>query len=311
MSDHLQIRKMIEAYQSMVMARQHLGKLSLRIEEERQACAELRELLEKEYEDIEALEKSNLPRLFSSMLKNDEEQMEIEKQEYLHAAIKYKEANQMLELLEFERKVLEEKLLKERAVKEELDAALRYRSRQISQEYPGLISELSSLDLRADQQMALVRELREAIIVGAKVLQLLQKMVEQLGKVREWGLWNSQDQQSARQEAWIDQAQQLSYQIKQLLQEFEDELEDIYKFQRIKGVYRFEELTHFTDIYTNRLISDWIVRKKIQASLSNVQAVQDSITRIVQSLKQEVKQAEISIGYLQEQRVKVILGLEL
>ena len=311
MSDNLQIRKMIEAYQSMVMARQHLGKLNIRIEEERQACAELRDLLEKEYEDIEVLEKSNLSRLFSSMLKNDDEQMEIEKQEYLHAAIKYKEANQMVDLLEFEKKVLEEKLLKERAVKEELDAALRYRSRQISQEYPGLISELTSLDLRADQQMALVRELREAIIVGAKVLQLFKKMVEQLSKVKEWGLWNSQDQQSARQETWIDQAQQLSYQIKQLLQEFEDELEDIYKFQRIKGVYSFEELTHFTDIYTNRLISDWIVRKKIQASLANVQAVQDSITRIVQSLKQEVKQAEISIEYLQKQRVKVILGLEL
>jgi len=302
---------MIEAYQSMVMARQHLAKLNLRIEEERQACAELRELLEKEYQDIEELEKSNLSRLFSSILKSDEEQMEIERQEYLHAAIKYKEANQMFELLEFEKKVLEEKLLKERAVKEELDAALRFRSRQISQEYPTLIAELGDLDLKADQQMALMRELREAIIVGAKVLQLLQKMVEQLSKVKEWGLWNSQNQKSARQEAWIDEAQQHSYQIKQLLQQFEDELEDIYKFQRIKGVYRFEELTLFTDIYTNRLISDWIVRKKIQASMANVQAVQDSITRIVQSLKQEVRQAEISIGYLQEQRVKVILGVEL
>ena len=105
---------MIEAYQSMVMARQHLAKLKLRIEEERKACAVLLDLLNKEYEDIEALEKANVSRLFALVLKNQEEQMEIERQEYLHAAIKYREACKMLELLEFEQKVLEEKLLKEK-----------------------------------------------------------------------------------------------------------------------------------------------------------------------------------------------------
>ena len=307
MSNHLQIKSMIESYQSMVMARQHLSKLKIRIEEEREACMVLLDLLNKEYEDVSALENANVSRLFTFVLKNQEEQMEIERQEYLHAAIKYREARKMLEMLEFEEKVLEEKLLKEKAVKDNLDAALKYRSKKISQEYPGLISELTSLDLKADQQIALVRELREAIIVGVKSSQLLQKMIEQLKNVKKWGLWDSKGNKETQEEAWIDTAQQLSYQVKQLLQTFEDELQDIYKFQRLKSVYHLEELSVFTDLYNNRLISDWIIRKKIQGSRANVEAVQDSVTRIVQSLKQEVKHGELAMGYLAKEREKVIL----
>ena len=155
----------------------------------------------------------------------------------------------------------------------------------------------------------MVRELREAIIVGVKASQLLQKMIEQLQNVKKWGLWDSADNsnKATKEEAWIDTAQQLSYEVKQLLQTFEDELQDIYKFQRLKSVYHLEEFSFFTDSYNNRLISDWIVRKKIQGSRANVEAVLANITLIIQSLKQEVKHAELAIGYLAKEREKMIL----
>lgn len=316
MSKTNQIKQLIEDYQSMKMARNHLKKLNLRIQNETKKCVSLQIILDNEYNDIEALEKMTVSNMFFKLLKNKEEQMEIEKQEYLQAALRYNQARKILEKLKFEKQVLEEKLSKEQHVKAQLDAALLLRTTAIEEEYPALAKELNPISYKIDQQIALKRELNDAILVGLKVIQLLKKMTELLKKVIDWGKWKRSALASSRiptkkapnKIEVLDQASEISVQVQQLLMELQDELEDIYNFQRIKGAYTFEELEHFVDIYHNRLVSDWIIRKKIQGSLNNVVAVQDSISRITGSLKQELKQADISINYLEQQREELILN---
>ena len=96
----------------------------------------------------------------------------------------------------------------------------------------------------------------------------------------------------------IDEAQQVSYKVKPLFQQLENELEDVYKFKSIKRINKVAELKHFNVIYYDYLISDWIIRKQINSTLNYLYGVRDTLQRIEQTLLAQQRTTEQSIEYL-------------
>jgi len=105
---------------------------------------------------------------------------------------------------------------------------------------------------------------------------------------------------------YVDQAHQLSYQAKQILQELQDEMEDIYKHKDIKRLNRMEDFEHFNELYHDRLISDWIVKNKIVSTLNYLKGTADTLTQIVETLKIQLKMTEKEIAYILDRKQKVI-----
>ncbi len=303
----------IELYRSIKLARHHYTKLCVRLDEAERKLDLLTANLEKEHADVLRLEKTSLKGIFTKILINHEKQYEIEKQEYLYAVLQYNECIKTIELLEFEKKIIEEKLKIEKEIENQLHALLLARDTMISEKYPLLKKELVKLNKEYDHNLGYKRELHEAIIVGLKAQDILQKMIDHIQQATKnqemWGAYREMPKSYKEvSNSQIDKAHALSYKAKQYLQELEDELEDIYRYKSIRRFHRIEEFQHFHGIYYDRLISDWIIQKKLVSTVSNLIGIQDSVKQIVATLKIQLQQTERANEYLEQRKKEVLIG---
>lgn len=312
MEQNTDLEKLLAYYQSIIHAKKHLAKLNQRLEEEELNLADLHFILEKEYQDVMKFESLSLTSLFHSFLGKKEEQYEIEKQEYLHAVLKYNECKKTVDLLNYEQQVLQEKVQREQEVYQQLNSWLTKRNQSIQQKYAGFKNQIIELHEQIDKKVAYKQEVQEALLVGQKAADLIQAMTTRVLKaqhVEEWGshTLNNPGEPQFSKYTYIDQAQQLSYKFKPLFQQLEDELEDVYQFKSIKRVNKVAELKHFNEIYYDYLISDWIIRKKIVSTLNYLYGVRDTLQRIDQTLNAQLRKTEQDIGYLKKRKQEIIL----
>ena len=97
------LKKAIEAHNSLQRVKNHLDHVIRQIREEERTLKELGEVLKKEHRDVKKLEKLSVKGIFHEFLGDKKKQLEIERQEYLDAVMRYNECVKFLELLEFER----------------------------------------------------------------------------------------------------------------------------------------------------------------------------------------------------------------
>ncbi len=305
-----ELENLIAEHRSILLAKNHLQRLESRLRLEKENLLKLEDILEKEYQDLERFKDTPVNKLFHKILKSREEQYEIEKQEYLHAVLQFKDAENMIQLLEFEKGVLVEKTSKEKVIKQQLSSLISQRDFLVNEKYHGFKDTMTGLHLQMDQKLSYKREIHEALIVALKAKDTFIKMIHLLGMAQAdegWGMKNFHvGRLNEGQKPYIDQVFKLSYQAKQLLMELEDEMDDVYEHKSIKRINRIDEFKHFTEVYYERLISDWIVKNRIISALNYLNGKADSVTRIVETLKIQLKMTEKSIAYLNERKQSVI-----
>lgn len=309
MQQNADLEKLLAYYQSIIHAKKHLANLNQRLEEEQINLDDIHLILEKEYQDVKKFEGLSLASLFHTFLGKKEEQYEIEKQEYLNAVLKYNECEKTVDLLSYEKQVLLEKVQKEQEVYQQLTSLLTERNQLIQEKYAGLKNQIIEIHEQIDEKIAYKQEVQEALIVVRKAAELIQGMLTRVIKAQhseEWGLINSGEPQLSK-DTYIDQAQQLSYKLKPLFQQLEDELEDVYRSKSIKRINKVAELKHFNEIYYDYLISDWIIRKQINSTLNYLNGVSDILQRIEQTLKAQLRVTDQAIDYLNKRKQEFIL----
>lgn len=305
-----ELENLIAEHRSIMLAKNHLFRLESRLKLEKENLLKLENILEKEYQDLERFKDTPVNKLFYKILKSREEQYEIEKQEYLHAVLQFKDAESMIQLLEFEQGVLVEKISKEKVVKQQLTSLISQRDFLVNKKYVGFKEAMIGIHHQMDQKLSYKREIHEALIVALKAKDTFNKMIHLLELAQSdegWGMKNFHlGKLNSEQKPYIDQVFKLSYQAKQLLMELEDEMDDVYEHKSIKRINRIDEFQHFTEVYYERLISDWIVKNRIISALNYLNGKADSVTRIVETLKIQLKMTEKSIKYLNERKQTVI-----
>ena len=312
MQQNADLEKLLADYQSIIHAKRHLAKLDQKLEEEQMNLDDLQLILEKEYQDVRKFEGLSLNSLFHTFLGNKEEQYEIEKQEYLHAVLKHNEYKKTVDLLSYEQDVLLEKVQREQEVYQQLTSLLTERNQLIQQKYAGLKNQIIEIHEQIDEKIGYQQEVQEALSVGQKAADLIQQMITQVVKARhkaEWGNANFVDPGDPQfsSYAYIDQAQQISYKVKQQFQKLENELEDVYKFKSVKRINKVAELKHFNEIYYDYLISDWIIRQKVTSTLNYLYGVRDTLQRIDQTLQAQLRATKQAIDYLKKRKQEIIL----
>lgn len=311
MNQDSHLENLIEEYRSIQLAKSHLAKLQVRIKEDYELLHSLGIILEKEYQDVLRMKKFKVKDLFIRVLDSDEEQYEIEKQEYLFAALQYNECKKSVELLEFEEKIILEKVAKERTVKAELGALITDREANISLNYPSIKQQLLNISSQLDECVGYKRELHEAIIVGLKAQKVLEQMINfiSLGGNGhgQWGNYAPTFQAVQMYKNYLNKAHELSHVAKQLLSELDDEMADIYAIKSNVKTHHFEEFRNFTNIYHDNLISDWILQKRLHATLNTINSTNDNVRRLILTLKSQLKKTENSIKYLKKRKDEVII----
>jgi len=311
MNQDSKLETLIAEYQSIKLAKSHLAKLQVRLREDQKTLDELGFVLEKEYQDVLKMKKFKIKDLFIRVLDSEEDQYEIEKQEYLFAALQYNECKKSVELLEFEEKILLEKVAKENAVKTELGGLIIDREANISLKYPFIKEQLLNISSQLDANFAYKRELHEAVIVALKAQKVLEQMINFItlsaNGYGQWGSYAPTFQEVQSRKSYLNKAHDLSHNAKQLLSELDDEMADIYAIKSTVRTHHFEEFRNFTNIYHDNLISDWILQKRLLATLNTINSTTDNVRRLVLTLKSQVKKTENAIQYLKKRKDEVII----
>ena len=250
----------------------------------------------KELEDITNLEKLGIKSIFHNVLGNKEEQLEKERQEYLQVTLQHKEILNAIEVLDFEKGLLEKKVMSIDDLYNELEGLKKRRSVEILSVPSNLRNELIHIHKKMDDLRKYEVELKEAFSIGSSTMQSIDIVLKYLKDAKDWG--NRDMMTGGRNSGYvksmkhgsIDKAMREVSRTKVLLHNFNRELADIgYSNQRL-GL-QVESIAKFPGIIFDNLISDWIVQNKIKGVLSTVSNLRDDVTLLMQSIQKDMKQA--------------------
>jgi hypothetical protein len=243
--------------------------------------------LDKELQDVNDLENISIKSLFYKTLGSKEKQVEKERQEYLNAALHYKELNKGIELLEFEKTILSKKILRKDVLTEQLNVLKEKREKEIYANNNHTTTKLKEIVLNLEKNSAKGRAVNDAISEGDKSLNQLNIVLKFLRKANDWGRW---DMYTKNKSAGYMKHQAIDKAIRNLtntqhqLNKFSRELSNLgnqyYTFN-----LNISQFNKFLDFFFDNLISDWIVQKKIRTSLSNIENTYSKVQRLIIELK--------------------------
>ena len=304
-----QIEQLIGEYRSILLAKKHLTKLQRRIASTEHDLKLLERIKLKEYKEVRALETLSVTSLFQTILGNKKEQYEIEKQEYLHAVLKYKEYAKTLELMIYEKEVLEEKVAKEDKTLEILNERLLQRDVEISAKYLNFRNQLIQVNEETDATLGAQREANEANIVGVKALIRLNEMIELLQKAHDQEAWGKDFgvlTAWSKVEKYVNEAHEVSIQLKLHLLELKDEMDDVFIDSPFKVYSPIQEFMHFHDIYYDRLVSDWIIQEKIVSVLNYLKGLKDNLRLVLNTLKSLLDTHDKKLAMLRQEKADIL-----
>ncbi len=269
--------------------------------------------VDKESEDIETLKKTGVKSLFYKVLGSKEEQLEKERQEYLEANLRYDEVRKSIELLEYERNILEGKIKELPKTDRRYKELLKLREKEIIASNPQLAAKINTIDQQMHERQKMLFEIEEAMGVGRSANHLLEQVVIKLNQAVNWGQWDMAGRRgqmtSHMKHRQIDMAKDLAYKAKISLTQFEKELRDIYGPENFGLTVRIPSFSSFTDIFFDNLITDWIVQQKIQNTRTGVVSVKDKVQRLLSTLNGTVPKINYEINQLEEARKAVLKSI--
>lgn len=185
-----EIKKLLEEHQIVKKADARLNELEPEIAKLRGELKPLESNMQKEFEDIEALEKIGMKTLFYKVLGSQQEQIEKERQEYLQASLKYDQVRKSLELAEFERNILIKKVGGLGAIEQRLNELSAKQEMEIIN-MPGAASlELKKIYSQIEAQHRMKIDISEAMKAGTKSLECIDSVVAGLQQAHNWGQWD-------------------------------------------------------------------------------------------------------------------------
>lgn len=303
-------RKLDEANEKRQMRLRYerrLNDMQARIRDVHNQIPRLEMKLEKENRDVEQLTKLTLTNLFHTILRSKDEQLELERQEALHAALQLQEAQDQLAQLERERSEVGLALAEVRFAEQEYETLMREKESKLQQFSAETAGQIAELDEEAEQTSGSLVELREAVDAGALALTLLRQAEASLDKAEGWGTWDMLGGGTVStyiKHGHIDDARSVIRSAQLRMRQFEKELADLGRHSAIK--IEISGSLEFADYFFDGLITDWVVQGRIQNSLEQVRKVRQKMDSIVKDLQREKTAAEAELTKLRSRRASLI-----
>jgi len=311
MKDHSEYQELLSKYKAVDIAKKHLLKIEQRIVAGQSTLELLDRVVEKEYKDVELLEKKSLQSIFQKILGSNKN-LEKEKQEYLHAVLQYNECLKSLELLEYEKSILLETIKENAQAEERLQQIIQDQKAEIFRDYPLKGEYFFVLDKQLRDALNEEQTIKASLHITERLLIMIKQMITLLSSAKHNGAWgenptHAQATKRIKNEN-IDKAQILSYKIKQMLQELEDLSALLSIFEKTQ-VQQIQISKQFNDMYYTELISDWIIHSKIVASINYLEKVTNSIKKLNTQFIYKKQQCEEKTKELDQEKRKLILDL--
>lgn len=261
--------------------------------------------------DVEELEGLSLTSLIAALLRNKEDKLRKEKDEYILAKLRYEECLALLETLKSEKSYLESEL----SLLGNLDAA-----------YEDILNQKEKLILRSNNQNRLklielseelseaksdYKEVEEAINAGNQVVLEINKLLKNLNSANSWGTWDMLGGgfiATSIKHDYINSAKEDAYNLNNHMAAFKRELSDIDFDSNIEiDISGFEV---FGDYFFDGFFIDWIVQNKIEDSYGSARKLFEKVEVAMEGLEGSLKYKEQIISELEDKK-RILLEQEL
>lgn len=308
-----EIKKLLEEHHILKKADARLHEIIPEIENLKRDLIPLEHQMQKEFEDVEKLEKIGMKALFHKVLGNQEAQMEKERQEYLQASLKYDHVRKSLELLEFEKNILKKKSGSISAIEKRLTELSATQEKELMSLSGPASFELKKIYSQIEGQQLLKIDINEAIKAGLKALECIDAVVAGLQQAHNWGQWDRSGRNPMSNHlkySAIDKAKDWAYEANRQLKVFEKELLDVYRQIPEDFQLHLDSFNRFIDVFFDNLITDWIIQQKIYNALNNTLNIRDKVVRMIKTLEAETPKVEQQIEALDLRKKEFVLNAQ-
>ncbi|MEK4249345.1 hypothetical protein [Paenibacillus sp. FSL W7-1287] len=277
--------------------------LAQRMREQEALIIELKVKLDMEQRDVEKLTTMSLTNLFHTILHSKEEQLELERQEALAAALKLQEAEQTLAELKEEQKENGLKLAELANAESEYNR-LMHEKEEWLRTCPQSALELDEMELLIAEKSLLLKELREALSAGKSVMSHLSDASNSLEKAENWGNWdmwvNGGLISTHIKHEHIDDARSYIHNANRQLEVFHKELADLK--QSIDVQVDISGILKMADYWFDGLIADWIVQGRINDAQQQTSNALHQVRLVVNTLEASRRAEENELTMMHEKR---------
>ncbi len=263
--------------------------------------------LAKELADVTKLENRNFYSLFQTVLGDKAQQLEKERQEYLNAFLHKKGASQDLAELKKEQLMLEETYSSQFNIEYQLEKLLDQKEIQLLALNHDLETSILAANKRIINHQNKIEEIKQAITEGKHTKKILRKMVMDLNQVEDWGASTSKRNSTAKNNQLIKKVERDTMKANKFLQRYEEELTDLSIHFRIDFSKQINTLRNFLDEFVDSLITDWIIKRKIDNAMHLVEHIFDKISRINGSLEQEITKTKLFLESEEAQKQMLLI----
>ena len=244
------------------LQKKHLKAMEIELERQRDEVAkkasELGKIKKKEQLDVDKLEGKTIKALFFTLSGTKEEKLSQERQEAYVAAMKYDAAQRDLQGIIYDLEICKEDLEKLEGIEKEYEHLLEQKKNSLKQEASHRAHEVIILEKQMEDLSHEIVELEEALDVGYRAFDLVDKIVGELEEA-----YNLADIDTYMHSMFMDiqkhehihKAEDWIQELRNELRHFKTELADI----KIEGDIQIEmdEFSEFADWFFDNIFMDW------------------------------------------------------
>ncbi len=260
----------------------------------------------KEYLDIEVLEKISISGLFQRILGTLDQQLEIERQEYLEAVLALKDAKASIVLLEFEMDVLRRKV----QGKAELEASLNQLLHSLEIAYQShsgeKANEIRAINRQIQDLVNFKREVYEAGIAAARCKKQIEQILKHLNAIGNMNFWldASYETALALQTRGI---QETLPKVKMNLTVLERELADVMHLLGNRQLPEIRQSQYLSNTFFQNLITDWLNKYQVHHAINQMEALMARVNRIALALERETQTSTEQMALLEKEKEALLL----
>lgn len=265
-----------------------------------------------ERKDVDRLEGRSLAAFFYFYIGRKTEKLDVERQEYYAARVKYDAARRELDAIEMDIETTLEDLSDLADCEDRYDKAIEDKRTAIETAGTAVSADLLEKERLLNQLQCQERDLEEAIAAGTTALRTASDVLSSLRNAESAGYLDSFGHNPltdmAKNET-LDDAQQNVELLQVSLQRFNKELLDVPFRERMQG--SIDRMLNFSDSFFENFLGENTFPQRFQQARGQVEQVLDPILGILRQLQTRLEEVRHKQASAKSEVDQLILGIEL
>lgn len=305
MNSNLEIENLIKELKGIELAKSYYKDILFTLKELHQEKSEYEELLGESLKKVQQSESINYKSLFNKLVGRHTKILEIQKQEYLRITLEFNEINKSINVLNYEKELIEDKIDRELELQTNLKTKLRNIHVVIKDEN---LNNFKKVYKAIEDQLRLLKEIEEAIRVSQEAIILIESAEEYLtlGGRKEQLVGLSIEMILDDKDFDIIKLQELISKIKFKLQEFETEMGDLFGHLSLKTIETNKYSENFGKMFREIVLLDWQKNNSLLNSIEFLKNYKISMKENQRLLDKDRDQIQGYLKYLETQKDQLL-----